>query len=362
MSTQQTNATDSSTPSLAASIPPELFENILAYVRNEAQLFSDDIFDTTSPHNASALAARRDGMRYLSACALTCVYWAQLTRQHIFFLLILRSSKDMYGLLSLFRAPQSPRITPICDILQDLYVYYTLGDHPWFHNLAGLRSRHRISHLEDVILYITGPATPAFVAASTRGSVLHPLFFAAPRVLSVVLSKGYNLAFYIQNIHLPNPTVFFNLLQDCLSLRPLFINCTNLTWDVQVDPVLQATPSSIGLKYTCHHDRDDHYSNNVSGCTDDVLVAAMLQSVSHHEFSRRHQGPHLNSLETSYLFDAMRTTWCGLSPELQQAEEIFEITSDSDPKSIQSNIAVRLSAGVFGILASILLIMLTCAL
>ena len=177
MSSQQTNgaeldtilATGSSAPSesLAASIPPELFKNVLAYVGDECLLVNTDMLDTTSPNHVSAIAARRDEMRHLSACTLTCVYWAQLTREHLFQRLILRSSKDMSGLLSFIHAPQSPRIPPICDILRYLFVYYTLGDQPWFHNLAGPVANRQVSPFLDVCLIITGPATPAFVAAST---------------------------------------------------------------------------------------------------------------------------------------------------------------------------------------------------
>ena len=366
MSTQRTDSVEldtaiivnSSAPSesVAANTPPELFKNILAYVGDEERLDDDDIFDTTSPKHASAIAARRDEMKHLSACALTCVYWAQLIRGCMFQYLILRSSKDMSGLLSLLRAPQSPRISPICDILQELHVYYTLGDHPWFHNLSGPQSCYRISHLRWLQLYITGPATPAFVAASTRGSILHPLFFATPRVLPIIFPKSCGFYLSIINIHLPNPTMLSNLVQDCLSLLPRSVDCEDLTWDD--NPVLQATPSLIGLKYACR--TADGYYNGVSGCTDDILVAAMLDSVPHHEFSQRRQSPHLDPLETSFLFDVMCTTWSGSSSETRQTDE-FYILSDSGPDSIQRSVAVRLPAGMSGILASILLIMLTCA-
>ena len=333
-------AAKSSTSSLAASIPPELFKNILAYVGSAGRpgYVSDGVrtyFDVD---------VRREEMKQLSACALTCVYWAQSTRERMFQFLILRSSKDMSGYLSLLRAAQSPRIPPICDILQYLAVYYTLGDHPWFHNLTGLWARYRVSHLDQIELHITGPARPAFVTASSRGSMLHPLFFAAPRTLPVVWPKSCNFSLHIENIHLPNPTVLSNLLQDCLSLRLDHVKCTNLTWDF--DPVLQAraTPSSIGLEYACRT-ADKYLNVLVSGCTDDTLVAAMLKSVRHHEFSQRRQSPRLDPLESSYLFDVMHTTWYGTSPESEQTGT-FHIQSDSDSESIQEDISVRLPLGI----------------
>ena len=42
-------------------------------------------------------------------------------------------------------------------------------------------------------------------------------------------------------------------------------------------------------------------------CTDNALVATMLASVPHHEFSLQRQDPHLDPLETSCLFDVIRT-------------------------------------------------------
>ena len=350
-----TIAAESSAPSesLAASIPPELFRNILAYVGDEARLGYDGYLHLSSSLDPDA---RREEMKHLSACASTCVYWAQLTRERMLPLLILRSSKDMSSLLSFLRAPQSPRIPPICNILRYLHVFYTLGDHPWFHSLADLQSRSRISNLASLNLYITGPATPAFVTASTRGSILHPLFFAVPRVLPIIFPKSCGFYLSIINIHLPNPTMLSNLVQDCLSLLPRSVYCTNLTWDV--NPVLQATPSSIGLKYACR--TADAYSNNISGCTDDILVAAMLESVPHHEFFQpeRRQGTYLSPWETSFLFDIMRTTWSRPSSERRRIDE-FSIWSYSDLDNIQEHVAVRLSAGVFGTLATILHIMMT---
>ena len=100
--------------------------------------------------------------------------------------------------------------------------------------------------------------------------------------------------------------------------------------------------------------------STVSECTDNVLVAAMLKSVPHHESSQRRQGPHLDPLETSFLFDVMRTTWSRPSSERRQTSE-SSIWSYSDPDNIQGHVAVRLLAGMPGILANILHLMLTCA-
>lgn len=248
--------------SLAASIPPELFKNILFFVGDEERL--DPL------EHRFTLAARREEMKHLSVCASTCVYWAQLTRERMFELLVLRSSKDLSDLKSLLRTPSATpsRIEPLGKILRDVAVYYTLGDRPWFHNVGGLKACG-VPHLQYFYLHITGPATPVFTAASTRRPVLHPLFFASPRVLPVKFP--YRLHLTIENVHLPNSASLFNLLQDCLSLHPQHIKCSNLTWDQ--DSEAAPSSSSMTLKLACRV--KSLLPVSAVGCTDDVLAAAM---------------------------------------------------------------------------------------
>ena len=62
--------------SIAAGIPPELFKNILAFVGDDNRLGNNGTFDAFPYNNP---ATRREEMQHLSVCALTCVYWAQLT-------------------------------------------------------------------------------------------------------------------------------------------------------------------------------------------------------------------------------------------------------------------------------------------
>ena len=138
-----------------------------------------------------------------------------------------------------------------------------------------------------------------------------------------------------------------------MSLRPQDIDCTNLTWNL--GPVLQATPSSIGLVYAC---RTELSFVSVSGCTDDVLVASMVQGAPRRDFARRREGPHLNSQDTSGLFDIMRITWNG-SATKAKPKQAFVISSKSDFVAIQNDTPVRLAPGMCGLIASILDGMLT---
>ena len=313
--------------SLATTIPPELLNNILSFVGDEERLHPLE-------HHFS-LGARQEEMRHLSVCASTCVYWAQLTRERMFELLVLRSSEDLYNLQSLLRAPSitPSRIKPIAETLLEIVVYYMLGDRPWFHNIGGLKA-HGAPHLRCLYLRITGPATPVFTAASTRRPVLHPLFFASPRALPVKFSCRFHIS--IENLHLPNPASLFNLMQDCLSLYPQHARCSNLTWDQDS----QVTPlSGLGMfKPACR--ADSLLPVSAVGCTDDVLAAMMIQSVPHHEFSRRRWGPHLSLPDTSSLFDIMHITWDPSSRRRKSRDFVF--SSNMNFNVIQSRIAMRL--------------------
>lgn len=325
--------------SFGASIPPELFKNILGFVGDAGRLGYDRYYGYLT--NKIDPVARREEMKQLSACASTCVYWAQLTRPCMFEFLVLRSAKDMSDLLFLLRAPQSPRIDPICDMLTWLYVAYTLGDYPWFHNLTRLfrktpTEENLISERQIWVgLYITGPPKPKFVAAAARGSVLHPLFFSTPSVFPIWVSRQFFVKVTIENIHLPNPTILLNLLQDCLRLPCQQWRCSKLTWDLT--RALPVTPSSMGLRYA----RPARYLEvqSISGCTDDSLVGSMMHSIPHHRLSQHQQVPYLTLQDTSRLFDLMQLTMRGW-PALN-------IWSTSDPYNDRGNTAVELLPGVY---------------
>ncbi|KAI0084333.1 hypothetical protein BDY19DRAFT_997816 [Irpex rosettiformis] len=302
--------------SLGASIPPELFEHILFYVGDEDRLGPCE--DPT---------ARREEMKHLSACALTCVYWAQLTRGRMFRRLVLRSTKDINGLRSLLRASSSDRLNPIGRLLSELVICYKLGDLLWFYNVPGLVASGA-NRLRWVNFHILGPVSPAFTANNTRRSVLHPLFFAVPRVMPMTSFHAFTVFVCIENIHFTHPTMLYNLLQDCKLLHPLDLTCRNLTWDHDHT----ATPSSFGWTFT--HQISPLEYMWLSQCTDNALPAAMGFSAPRHESSRR---PHLNSTDSSSLLDIIRASWG------QDASAAFELRSFSGFGHIQLWTPARLT-------------------
>ncbi|KAI0084303.1 hypothetical protein BDY19DRAFT_997794 [Irpex rosettiformis] len=305
--------------SLGASIPPELFEDILFYVGDEGRLWCS--VDPT---------ARREEMKHLSACALTCVYWAQLTRERMFRRLVLRSAKDINDLRSLLRASSSDRLNPIGKILLELVIYYKLGDLLWFYNVPGLVASGA-DKLYGVFFHVLGPVPPAFMAGNTRRSVLHPLFFAVPRVMPMTSFHGFTVNVTVEDIHFTHPTMLYNLLQDCKLLHPRGIACTNLTWDH--DPT--ATLSSFGWALA-HRSPPEH--TWLSQCTGNAFAAAMALSVPRHEFFRR---PHLNTTDSSSLLDIIRAS-CGqdASPDL-----VFSVIPGFN--NVQGCTAAKLTPGVY---------------
>ena len=125
-------------------------------------------------------------------------------------------------------------------------------------------------------------------------------------------------------------------MQDCLSLYPQHARCSNLTWDQDS----QVTPPSglVMFKPACR--ANGLLPVSAVGCTDDVLVAMMIQSVPHHEFSRRRWGPHLSLADTSSLFDIMHLTWDPSSRRRKSRDFVF--SSNMNFNVIQSRIAMRL--------------------
>ncbi|KAI0092282.1 hypothetical protein BDY19DRAFT_590732 [Irpex rosettiformis] len=301
--------------SLAESIPPELFKNILIYVGDEGRL--EPCEDPT---------ARREEMRHLSACSLTCVYWAQLTRKRMLDTLVLRSGKDLYGLRLLHRASSSDRLPSIGELLRELAIFYKLGDLPWFHNVSGLVA----SGLNRVYFHVLGPVPPAFTAGNTRRSVLHPLFFAVPRVFPMASFHKLYVDVYVEDIHFTHPNMLRNLLQDCKSLHPFSIYCINLTWDN--DPSPATVPSS-----DCWTLSDQFFrprSVTCSRCTDNTLAATMALSIPRHESSRR---LHLSLADSSCLLDIIRASGG------RDASAGFEIRSVSGFDDVQGCSAARLT-------------------
>ena len=209
-------------------------------------------------------------MKNLSACASTCVYWAQLIRPRIFSEPVLRSAKDLRDFQSLLRGSV------------------------WSARIGWRGSSCRWPRSSWIHL---------FQYSTTR--IASSILFVPERVLPMATKLDIHL--YVENICFPTPALLFNLLQDCLPLHPRRMSCRNLTWDHN----LLVTPVTIGFTLAC---RQDHVV--ASGCTDDALVAAMVQGIRHTPHSLRRPIPQLSLPESFHLLDVMRSTY-GFTEELR---------------------------------------------
>lgn len=306
--------------SFASNIPLKIFERILYWLSYEDQ--GKSYRDATM---------RQEGMKVLSACASTCLYWAQSTRAHMFTQLTLRSYTDLCDLKSLLGAPLNTRVDPIGKYLWRLFAVYTLGDRPWLHDIAQLKM-HGAPGLTWVSLHINGPVPSAFTLSGSQS--LRPLLPLMPDMLPIPFD-GLTVSLTAANMHFANPAMLFTLLQDFVHIHSGSISCKNLTWD----HASTVTTSSVGLQMACRRT-----GGVATRCTDNVLVAAMVMGVSASEVPPLPQGPCLSLSDSSCLFDIMHITR-GPSPGEHGAPEYFSLDSRSSFDEIQKRTPTMLPEG-----------------
>ena len=124
---------DQAMSSVAAQIPPELYTNILSFVGPY------DVLSIPGPSNE-----KKEAKRHLSACSLTCFYWATQCRERLFRFITLKSGEDIHAFRSFTRRPP-PRLPPILAQTRFLTAEWDLRTQkrPWVHNLyIFLQSKH----------------------------------------------------------------------------------------------------------------------------------------------------------------------------------------------------------------------------
>jgi hypothetical protein len=125
-------------------MPRELLGEIVNHVGDEAVLEDMESKD------------RKDVLRHLGACALTCSYWAKTCRPKIFRRVRLRSIEDVRRLSSLvLHTPQS--FPPAVLLIKCLLVVQSLDDQPWLHTLRLQPSLGLIIPDAHVEFNIVGP-------------------------------------------------------------------------------------------------------------------------------------------------------------------------------------------------------------
>ncbi|KAI0798623.1 hypothetical protein BC629DRAFT_236032 [Irpex lacteus] len=202
----------------AADIPPELFRRILLDVCEDADrllYLSRDVPD------------RKERIKNIAACSLTCAYWAHICRWELFHTVWIKNYQDMHVFSSLV-ANTPKRFTPISKCVGNAILVQRAEDRPWIHllrlqpSLFRCRDSARIRvhlHIED------GPND----AVSSRQSTGRRLFASLPRIPpSSCFLCDYLL---IDMAHFVTPRDLTSLVAKFIPTAALML--TNVTWDAR---------------------------------------------------------------------------------------------------------------------------------
>lgn len=176
-------------PVTAADLPEELFKAILTFL---AHSFNPD---STRPQPQTK--------RALSACSLTCRYWASIARANIFHNIILRSAKDLDTLFALLDSPNSAVRSYVRRVVlqQD-----GMTKVPWAHRLY--TKLDRFEHLER--LYHEIKAETHFFVPDPIAYTVRSVHEGLPRSLPSLYFRC--TALHVNNIRFLDFTDLLNLV------------------------------------------------------------------------------------------------------------------------------------------------------
>lgn len=154
---------------MAERLPPELFDDITWYICNMSRCSTQAGY-TGAPKERSDPLTKRE----LGACSLTCMYWAEQIRPHIFRETTLRSREDYISILNFAK---SATVTPhvgtlitlnsandIADFTMDPSRHSLLAGSPLLQPSMGLCIRYRLGGSRFylyVVVDIPGPSQNA---------------------------------------------------------------------------------------------------------------------------------------------------------------------------------------------------------
>lgn len=204
-----------------ADIPPELFRRILRDVCEDAEWLLDL---TETGLN------RKETIKSVTACSLTCVYWARICRGQLFRRVWIKNYEDMCAFRSLVvNTPTG--FTPISEYVLETTLVQRVGDRPWLHLIRmqpSLLPWRRPGGLPW--LYFCIEDSPNYGTRPQR-SISQRLFASLPRIPpSSCLQCG---SLTIDKPHFVTPHDLTSLLQK-FSRFP-YLCLTNVGWSMRVD-------------------------------------------------------------------------------------------------------------------------------
>lgn len=271
-------------PSAAITLPPELVKHVVDYVGNVNRLiegFADN----------EARLARKEEIRHLSVCALTCVYWAHICREKIFEIIMLQSPSDLREYRSMAFTSPSPRFLPMSDYLLCLICVYTCNHYMWFYGVSGLVIKLRESQRKNRVANVhfrvhrQEPEPPEGEASQLQQSPLRHLSYALPRSPPTfpLRNDGGSLMTALGNIRVRDMTELKKPIVDAGGLwggqgMSYYVSMEAVTWDTPTSVEMETLASSHFSQHTgTFSDISDDLlpSASATGCTDDVMVVAI---------------------------------------------------------------------------------------
>lgn len=206
-------ATAAAMVATAADLPPELFPIIIGYVTDAAQ----------GRHFLSLEGTKK----HLAACSLTCLWWAQQCRPHMFQYLTLRSADDICVLRSLL-ASRTGRLPSIQGFIGTIQLEQSMVGPAWMYRafLDPFLSTKR-KYLTIIRPTPTKRTSPHASASSSHAGEPTPacnsvLFSEVPRTLPLSLRR-------CRGVSLKN--LYFDTLQDVLNLLKETVIDTTITFE-----------------------------------------------------------------------------------------------------------------------------------
>lgn len=200
-----------------ADIPPELFKRILRDVCEDAERLLD--LDKPVP-------SRKEAIKNVTACSLTCVYWAHICRRALFWAVWIKNYEDMCAFAVLV-ANTPAKFTPISKHVGYATIVQRVEDRPWLHLVRMQPSLFRflrfniIFHIEDA---------PKDTSTSSQRSMSRRLFACLSRTPPSSCLQCTTLT--IDKPHFVTPHDLTAFLQNFN--QPSSLVLTNVTWDAQI--------------------------------------------------------------------------------------------------------------------------------
>ncbi len=204
-----------------ADIPPELFRHILLDVCENAIVLLG---------LSREVPNRKEAIKNVTACSLTCVYWARICREELFWSVWIKNYEDMRAFLALV-VDTPARFMPISEYVWSTTLVQRVGDRPWLHLIRMQPSSFQFWPWQHQISIGFRIENPPNNATSLQSSTSQRFFASLPRTPPSSCLQCDDLI--IDKPHFVTPHDLASFLRKFSQFDSLRL--TNVTWSAQVD-------------------------------------------------------------------------------------------------------------------------------